>query len=159
MKIVKKNYKVKVSGGKIKVATSKSTISIDMNTFAVLKLEQKAKQILVLDGDEVYATIDFDNVADAKDAQEVISKKTLRKNKTFRTPVFIAKILLAIFAVYFLLNLTASFIRVSEQNSAIMREQAMRAAAVKQSDMSVYSDIDKAKGVAMPVEDIFSMSK
>ena len=159
MKIVKKNYKVKVSGGKIKVATSKSTISIDMNTFAVLKLEQKAKQIFVLDGDEIYATIDFDNVADAKDAQEVISKKTLRKNKTFRTPVFIAKILLAIFAVYFLLNLTASFIRVSEQNSAIMREQAMRAAAMQQSDMSVYSDIDKAKGVAMPVEDIFSMSK
>lgn len=159
MKIVKKNYKVKVSGGKIKVVTSKSTISVDMNAFAVLKLEQKAKQISVLDGNEVYATIDFDSVADAKEAQGIISRKTLRKNKTFRTSVFIAKILLAIFIVYFLLNLTASFIRVSEQNAAIMREQAMRAAAMQSTDMSVYSDIDKAKGVAMPVEDIFSMSK
>jgi hypothetical protein len=162
--MVKKNYKIKLSGSKLKIISSTSCVSVDLDMFAVLKIEQKQKDVCFLDGDKLFSSASFDTVTDAKEAHAKIIKKVFRKNKKFRASVFIAQILMWLCVLFLLLN----FLSVSMGNrrdrarqqafaQQQQKQQVMHAAQQQNDTYEIYSDIDKAQGQGASISDVFSI--
>ena len=159
---MKKDCKIKLAGSKLRIINKDTCISIDLDMFAVLKVEKKEKQICFLDGDKVFNTIDFSNGVDTDEAYVKVCKKLYRKNNKFRASVFGVKFLLVLFVAY--LVATTIFFSMKQQESRerqkalnLKKQQIEAQAPKRQSDYTVKSEINKAKGQAISVDQIFSV--
>lgn len=161
-----KSYKIRLSGNKLRVVSLESCVSVDLDMFAVLKIEREGQKVCFLDGDKAFATAEFSNVVDAANAYKTICSQVMKKNRKFRSSVFVAKLIGGVLLLAALINIMSVYnerqirnkLALAQTQKNVVQESNLNKQEVYNMDsLNVESDLNSAAGQAVSVSDIFSV--
>jgi flagellar biosynthesis/type III secretory pathway M-ring protein FliF/YscJ len=156
-----KDYKIKISGGKLKISTQDSVINIDLDNYPLIETTIKQSTIGIFKEDKkILATVSFETVEDAKEANAILTKILMKKNKKFKSVKFVGKVFLWILIVYILIRLligVAIYQQTAKYNQQVklMKQQEILSEIEQEKKLETTQNIDKALGQSVPVDEIF----
>lgn len=155
-----KDYKVKLSGNKLRINGENFCTSIDLELFPLLEVKKDKKTIVFIDSGKELYRLDMKSPETANALFKKISNKIYKKNNKFLATVFLTKIALGVFIFFIVMNLLSGFFNHKaqqiQQRAISVKQQAEMQMLDKQEQKNISADINKAKGFGVPVEDVFS---